>query len=93
MNRKVVVSSAVAAVLVGVCCAFLALTFFPQLGERDIVVSIEVDGVPTASYTVNSFNNVYISNPPQAPQGSRFAGWSQVKGWPEGVDPDSLLIE
>ena len=58
--------------------------------EKDIQVSLNVNGEIVGTYTVNSFNNAVVDEP-AAPSGKSFLGWSAHSDW-EGMDINQALL-
>ena len=58
--------------------------------EKDIEVSLNVNGEIVGTYTVNSFNNA-VADEPAAPSGKSFLGWSAHSDW-ESMDVNEALI-
>lgn len=48
--------------------------------EKDLQVTLEVNGEYYGCYTVNIFNNAAVPEP-EAPAGMTFAGWTASEGW------------
>ncbi len=58
--------------------------------EKDIQVSLNVNGEIVGTYTVNSFNNAVVDEP-AAPSGKSFLGWSAHSDW-ESMDINQALL-
>ena len=58
--------------------------------EKDIQVSLNVNGEIVGTYTVNSFNNAVVDEP-AAPSGKSFLGWSAHSDW-ESMDINEALL-
>ena len=76
-------------VVIMCCVVFSACSIAGNL-EKDIRVSLNVNGEIVGTYTVNSFNNA-VADEPTPPSGKSFLGWSVHSDW-ESMDIEDALL-
>ena len=75
------------------CIAAVSGCSFMKSFERDVQVTLMVNGENRGVYTVNIFNNAVVEAPSaaDAPQGTKFYGWTAQENWEE-LDRDQIVI-